>query len=184
MKIVVIFGSHRRMGKNKEIEDVLLSLPLKHDLDIIRMADMNINGCDSCYKCGSVNTCAIEDDFASIYSKLAGTDAIFVIPPVYAPIPSKLTALFERLTSLLYATQLMNTDQNPLHGKLTAIFCYCSSGIADETSIKILFQKFVMTGYSFHHVNYKYINDCPNAAEKYSHNICDYVKDVFVSITT
>ena len=181
MKIVVIFGSHRRTGKNKEIEEMLLTLPLEHDLDIIRMADININSCDSCYKCGCRNICVIEDDFASVYSKLSGTEAIFVITPVYAPIPSKLTALFERLTSLLFATQLMNTDQNPLHGKQTAIFSYCSSGIADETDIKILFQKFLMTGYSFHHVNYKYINDCPNAAEKYSHNICNYVKDVILS---
>ena len=184
MNIIVIFGSHRRTGKNKEIEEMLLSLPLEHDLDIIRMADMNINGCDSCYKCGSENMCIIEDDFASIYGKLSNTDAIFIITPVYAPIPSKLTALFERLTSLLYATQLMNTERNPLHGKQTAIFCYCSSGIVDETDIKILFQKFLMTGYSFNHVNYEYINNCPNAAEKYKHNMCNYVRDVIVSITT
>ncbi len=96
MKIAVIFGSHRRIGKNKEIEDMLISLPLKHELDIIRMADENISHCSSCYDCTQRNACVVNDDFQSIYSKMISADAIFIISPVYAVIPSKLTALFER----------------------------------------------------------------------------------------
>ena len=184
MKIAVIFGSHRRTGKNKEIEDMLTSLPLGHEIDFIRMADVNIKGCDSCYKCGEDSMCTIKDDFATILAKLSDADAIFIITPVYASIPSKLTALFERLTSLLFTTKLMNTTRNPLYGKQSAVFCYCSSGIVDETGIKVILQKFLMTGYSFHDVNYKFINECPNANEKYDCNICDYVKDVIVSMQT
>ena len=182
MKIAIVFGSHRKIGKNKEIEDMLLGLPLRHELDIIRMADTSINGCDSCYVCGNEKTCVIKDDFAQILAKLSDADAIFIITPVYAPIPSKLTALFERMTSLLFATGLMNTTQSPLYEKPTAIFYYFSSGIADETGMKILFQKFLMTGYSFHEVSYKYLNDCPDADEKYEHDICGYVKDVVMSM--
>ena len=182
MKITVVFGSHRRTGKNKEIEDMLTGLPLGHELDFIRMADARINGCDSCFICGEEKACVIKDDFAPILAKLSDADAIFILTPVYAPIPSKLTALFERLTSLLFASQLMNTTQNPLHGKPAAIFSYYSSGIADETGLKVIFQKFLMTGYSFHEVNYKYLNNCPNADEKYDRDICEYVKDVIVAM--
>ena len=182
MKIAIVFGSHRKTGKNKEIEDMLLGLPPVHELDIIRMADISISGCDSCYECGNLNECAIKDDFAPILARLSGADAIFIITPVYAPIPSKLTALFERLTSLLFATGLMNTTKSPLHEKPTGIFCYYSSGIADETGIKLIFQKFLMTGYSFHDINYKYLNDCPDANEKYNNNICEYIRDVIVSM--
>lgn len=182
MKIAVVFGSHRRTGKNKEIEDMLTNLKFDHELDIIRMADIKIEGCSSCYKCANEKECIIQDDFSSILNRLINADIIFIITPVYSAIPSKLTALFERLTSLLFATELMNTERNPLYGKGAAIFNYCSCGIVDETPIKLIFQKFLMKEYSFFEVNYMFINNCPNADEKYNHNVCEYIKDVVLSL--
>jgi multimeric flavodoxin WrbA len=182
MKIAVILGSHRRNGKNKEIEDMLISLNLSHELDFIRMADTNIFGCTTCYECAEKKACVLDDDFESIYKKLIATDIIFVITPLYANIPSRLAALFERLTSLLFASGLINNENNPLLGKKVAVFQYCSSQIGDEKELKCIFQKFVMTGYSFDAVNYEYINNCPNANEKYNYDICEYIKDVAVSL--
>ncbi|MCL2774753.1 MAG: flavodoxin family protein [Oscillospiraceae bacterium] len=182
MKIAVILGSHRREGKNKEIEDMLIGLNLEHELDFIRMADTHIFGCTTCYECAKTNKCVLDDDFEAIYKKLIAADMIFIITPVYAIIPSRLTALFERLTSLLFASGLLNTENNPLLGKKVAVFSYCSSQICDEKDIKYIFQKFVMTGYSFDAVNYRYINDCPNANEKYNYNICEYIKNVALAL--
>ena len=184
VKIAIIFGSHRREGKNKEIEDMLINLNLSHELDFIRMAETNILGCTSCYECVEKNACVLDDDFETIYKKLIIADIIFVITPVYAIIPSRLTALFERITSLLFATGLMNTENNPLLGKKVAIFSYCSSQICDEKDLKLIFQKFVMTGYKFDTVNYGYINNCPNADEKYNHDICEYIKNIILSLDT
>jgi len=178
VKITVILGSHRREGKNREIEDMLIDLNLSHELDFVRMADTHIFGCASCYLCAEKNACVLDDDFESIYRRLINADMIFIITPVYAAIPSKLTALFERLTSLLFSTKLMNNENNPLIGKRVAVFNYCSSQICDDREIKLIFQKFVMTGYRFDAVNYEYINNCPNADEKYNHNICEYIKSV------
>ena len=48
--------------------------------------------------------------------------------------------------------------------------------------LKYIFQKFVMTGYSFDAVNYEYINNCPNANEKYNYDICEYIKSIAVSL--
>jgi len=182
LKIAVIFGSHRREGKNKEIEDMLISLNLPHELTFIRMADTQIFGCTSCYKCAKTNSCALDDDFESIFGKLVMADVIFIITPVYAVIPSRLTALFERLTSLLFSTKLMNTVNNPLLNKKVAIFSYCSSQICDEKDLKLIFQKFVMTGYRFDIVNYEYLNDFSNADEEFNHDICEYIKNVALSL--
>ena len=135
-----------------------------------------------CYECAEKKSCVLDDDFESIYKKLIAADIIFVITPVYAHIPSRLAALFERLTSLLFSTGLINNENNPLLGKKVAVFSYCSSQICDEREIKYIFQKFVMTGYSFDDVNYEYINNCPNANEKYNYNICEYIKSVAVSL--
>ncbi len=86
------------------------------------------------------------------------SDAVFIISPVYAGIPSRLTALMERLTSVLFDSGAMNTDKNPLLGKPTAIFSYCSSKICDAEPIKVIFDKFVMKNYRFDRSTYAYLN--------------------------
>lgn len=99
---------------------------------------------------------------------------IFIISPVYAAIPSRLTALFERLTSVLYDSGVMNTDVNPLLNKNVAIFNYCSCGICDDSSIKIIFDKFVMKNYKFDRSTYSYLNTSKKPQEEYA-DITSYV---------
>ncbi len=184
MNITVIFGSHRFGGVNQEIEAMLRSLRSNHNFEYIHMADHEVKGCISCHQCAQKGYCVLPssdlDHFQEIYDKLIATDAIFIITPVYAGIPSRLTALFERLTSVLFDTNQMNTDKNPLLNKKVAIFSYCSAGICDETQLKIIFQKFVMKNYSFTEVTYPYLND----TGKYnsSDGITDYVKDVVINL--
>jgi len=182
MKIAVIFASHRRTGKNKEIEDMIRELNLPYSFDFIRLAEVNIGSCNSCYKCADERKCIIEDDFQETFQRLINADCIFVISPVYAPIPSRLSALFERLTSLLFLTELINTSKNPLLGKKAAVFNYCSVKIVDETPIKLIMQKFLMVGYSFYEVVFPYINQCSTPNEKYNNDIVAYVKDTLLSL--
>lgn len=184
MKIVVIFGSHRLGGVNQEVEVMLNSIPSTHEFDFIHMADHEVKGCVSCHLCAQMGHCVLPasdaDHFQEIFDKLITTDAIFIITPVYAIIPSRLTALFERLTSVLFDTGLMNTDKNPLLNKKVAIFSYCSTKICDETELKIIFQKFVMKNYSFTDVTYAYLNDF-NQRNSYD-KITDYVKEVAINL--
>lgn len=108
---------------------------------------------------------------------MTAADAIFIITPVYAVIPSRLAALLERLTSVLYDTGRMNTDGNPLLNKKVAIFSYCSCKICDDQDLKKIFDKFVMKSYSFEHSTYPYLNSCENPNARYG-DIIAYVKDV------
>ena len=182
MNIVILLGSNRKIGKSQEIEAMLSRVDSKHTIDVIRMADATIESCLACDLCAQRGACHLEEDFEAIYLKLIDADALFIIVPVYASIPSKLTALFERLTSLMFSTGIMNSERNPLLGKPTAIFYYCSSGIADETPLKLIFQKFLMVGYDFFNVNYNFLNDCPDADERYGRDVCRYVQDVLLSL--
>lgn len=183
MKIAVILGSHRVTGKNKEIADAITQINIRHELTFIRMAESRVNGCTTCYKCSESKRCITDDDFASIYDTLKRCDAIMIISPLYAPIPSRLTAFFERLTSFMFATNVINTDDNPLLNKKAAVFSYCSNKICDDTQLKLIFQKFLMKNYDFTDVVYDYLNNCENADEVYNHNIIDYVKDVFLKLS-
>ena len=182
MKIAIVFASHRRAGKNKEIEDMITALSLPHSFDFIRLADINIKSCTSCYKCADEGKCIIDDNFTAVFKRLIIADCIFIISPVYAPIPSKLCALFERLTSLMFSTGSINSPANPLLGKKAAVFSYCSSGITDDSQIKLILQKFLMVGYSFHEVNFPYINRCAKPGDKYNNDIAAYVKDILLSL--
>ena len=186
MKILVVFASHRMNGKNKEIEEAMSQQNVFFDLDFVHLANNKIEGCTSCHKCGQTGYCILpesnNDNFQKIFDKMKYADAIFIISPVYASIPSRLSALFERLTSILFNSGLINTDKNPLLNKKTAIFSYCSSGICDESNIKVIFDKFVMKNYRFDYSTYKYLNSMVHPQEHY-HDITDYIMDTLKKLT-
>lgn len=186
MNILVIFASHRMDGKNAEIEQAMRQYVDKFDFDFVHLANNKVESCTSCYQCANTGSCVLPptdtDKFQEILDKMIKTDAIFIISPVYASIPSRLTALFERVTSLLFATGKINTDKNPLLDKQTAIFSYCSCGICDEAPIKLLFDRFVMKNYRFDYTTYNYLNQVENPKATYN-DITDYVMDTLKNLT-
>jgi multimeric flavodoxin WrbA len=183
MNIVVIFGSHRVGGTNGEIEKTLKGLNTIHEFDFIHLAEKKVEGCTSCHKCGAIGHCVLppsqNDHFQEIFDKMVSADAVLIITPVYASIPSRLTAFFERITSVLYDTGVMNTDKNPLINKRVGIFSYCSNQICDDRALKLIFDKFVMKNYRFDISTYPYLNNCD--LHKYN-SIIEYVKDIAIHL--
>jgi len=110
---------------------------------------------------------------------MIAANAVLIISPVYAGIPSRLTALFERMTSVLYDSGRMNTDKSPLLNKKVGIFSYCSSQICDDSALKLIFDKFVMKNYCFDVSTYPYLND--HDYQRYN-SIIDYVKDIVIQL--
>ena len=170
MKVLVIFGSQRCGGTNAEIEQAMAAKSALFAFDFVHMADHRIEGCASCHRCGATGHCVLtpseSDRFQEIYDKMKAADAIFIISPIYAVVPSRLTALFERLTSVLFDSGAMNTDANPLLGKKAAVFSYCSSGISDDGLLKIICDKFFMKNYRFDESTYAYLNRPPDPREE------------------
>lgn len=185
MNILVIFASHRLSGKNAEIENTMREYSEHFNFDFVHLADNKVESCTSCHYCGNMGHCVLppgeNDKFQEIFDKMIAADAIFIISPVYANIPSRLTALFERLTSVLFDTGRINTDDNPWLNKRAAIFSYCSCGICDESNIKLIFDKFVMKNYRYDRTTYNYFNNVPNPQEMYS-DVTDYVIDILESL--
>lgn len=178
MKILVVFASHRIGGENSKIEQAMRKYENSFEFDFVHLADNRIESCTSCHQCAKAGFCILpqnsNDNFQRIFDKMIDADAIFIISPVYASIPSRLTALFERLTSVLFDTGRINTDNNPLLNKQAAIFSYCSCGICDDSEIKRIFDKFVMKNYRFDCTTYNYLNNEINPKEKFA-DITDYV---------
>lgn len=196
MKIAVLFGSHRREGKNKEIEEMLIGLNLPHELDFIRMADTNISGCNHCFGCEGKNACVVDDDFNSVRERLVAADVIFLVTPVYALIPSKLTAVLEKLTCMGH----LNNSTTFLLGKKVGVFVYCSCFICQCDDLKGIFRKFVVedeydetkNNYRYLTDDYMYIANTERSANPYAklgpdnifnHDIVEYVKSVALWLT-
>jgi multimeric flavodoxin WrbA len=171
MNVLAIFGSQRLGGTSAAIEQAMRAQAGVFAFDFVHLADHRIEGCTSCHRCGETGYCVLpaseNDHFQEIFDRMKAADAVFVISPVYAVIPSRLTALFERLTSVLYDSGVMNTDANPLLNKRVAIFSYGSAGICDDAPLKVIFDKFVMKNYRFDETTYAYLNNSANPRDEY-----------------
>ena len=160
------------------------------------MADTNIIPCTQCLKCADKNECVDDDDFKSVRDRLIEADAIFLIAPVYALIPAKLTALLEKLT----VTGHLNNSTPFLLGKKVGIFVYCSCFICQDDDLKRIFRKFVVEDELDETKNhYRYLTDdfmyIENSARSdnpyaklgpdniFNHDIVEYVKSVALWLT-
>ena len=71
-------------------------------VDILCLMDYEMNSCRMCGKCLEAGKCVRDEAFNQIYQSLADADAVFVVCPHYAPLPSKLMMLLEKLEEICY----------------------------------------------------------------------------------
>ncbi len=106
-KRTVICASPRAMGKSarvaKGLSDMLAKRFPEDDVEYIRLADLNIHHCIGCNTCEHDGACFMEDDMAGMLDTLAGTDALYVVSPVYfAGPPANYKAFLDRLQPHFY----------------------------------------------------------------------------------
>jgi len=117
MKILGLVGSQRRNGNSYLILKETLER-CDAEAEIVQLADMRIDWCNSCGLCKDTMKCVIQDDVDSIFDKIAKADAVIFSIPRYLPIPSKFMALIERIGALYHYK--LEADPNfriPLEGK-------------------------------------------------------------------
>jgi len=131
MKVVCLSASNIEKAKNQStstrtcemVRDILFER-LKDapepdlDVEIVRLIDYEPVPCRMRGECFYTGWCAHDDAFNQIYAKLVAADAVFIVSPHYAPIPSKLVMIFEKLEEMVYLRS--QNDPNyifPLHRK-------------------------------------------------------------------
>lgn len=68
------------------------------------------------------SVCPYDEGFNSIYSKVAESDGLFVVSAHYAPIPSKLSMLLEKMEQLAFLPRFHNEEErSPLYQKPVGI---------------------------------------------------------------
>ena len=109
-KKVLIISSSPRRGGNSDILCNAFAEGAREtgaDVEIARIADLNIGYCTGCYACQTTGKCAVKDDAQSVIDKMMAADVIVLASPVYFySISAQLKALFDR-TVVIYP-QLTN----------------------------------------------------------------------------
>lgn len=110
MKFLCISSSNvKRQGKNSAstricnlIKDKLLARQVDAEVDVLALQDYELNPCIMCGACADGDRCVHDESFNLVYEKMSAADAVFVVCPHYAPIPSKLIMVLEKLEELFY----------------------------------------------------------------------------------
>jgi hypothetical protein len=72
------------------------------EVEILSLVDYHPVPCRVSGKCFFNGECAYDPDFNEIYTRLRHADAIFLVCPHYAPIPSKLVIVLEKLQEMTF----------------------------------------------------------------------------------
>ena len=116
MKVVGFSGSPRKdANTDRLVRQVLAGAKAAGaETKFIRIADLKISGCISCYHCKTHDTCSIKDDMQDIYKDIHGADACVIGSPVYMGQVSGQTKIFwDRLLPLFNADFSTRLKKHP-----------------------------------------------------------------------
>lgn len=84
------------------VRDLFLEQVPSAQVEIVALIDYRLKPCQMCGKCLKSQRCTRDRDFNRVFETMIAADALFVIVPHYAPLPSKLMILFEKLEEIAY----------------------------------------------------------------------------------
>lgn len=71
-------------------------------VNLVDLREYKLKSCEMCEKCAKAQRCVEDEDFNKLYDTISKSDELIVIAPHYAPIPSKLIIMFEKLEEMSY----------------------------------------------------------------------------------
>lgn len=134
MRIVCISASNIKHARTKStstkvcelIKEIVFEEPVENvEIKIIRLSDYEFIPCEGCGSCYYENTCPLDNSFSQVYDQLKIADALFVISAHYAPIPSKLSILLEKMEQVIFVRRFHDENiHSPLYRKPVGIIAH------------------------------------------------------------
>lgn len=107
------------------IRDQLLEKQPSIDVEIVPLIDYAMKPCRMCGECLPMLHCSQDEAFNQVHARLQSADAVFLVCPHYAPIPSKVMILLEKMEEMAYLKYCQdNTFLTPVHGKPIGIVAH------------------------------------------------------------
>lgn len=127
MKVTCVSAANIEMARGRSasvrtcelIRDIILEEPPPDiAVEIVPLLDYELNPCRMTGECYSTGWCERDPAFNQVFSRLIEADAIFIVCPHYAPIPSKLVMLFEKMQEMFFLHIMNDPDYIfPLNNK-------------------------------------------------------------------
>jgi len=135
MKILGIVASMRKNGNTNLLMETVLESAKKANPQVerklLQISELKIESCRGCteYCKEHLYQCIIEDDLGAVFNEMKCSEAIVIGSPLYYIIPSRLTALIERLISLSYFYETKGLKEpEPLEGKPCGLLAVSAEG--------------------------------------------------------
>lgn len=115
------------------IRDMVQSSSPSIEVEIISLIDYEMNACRMCGNCLKTQRCIRDEAFNHVLEKMIAADGIFLVVPHYAPLPSKLMMLCEKMEEIAFLGWC--ADQNyqfPLAKKPVGIIGHGGQPTSDE----------------------------------------------------
>lgn len=94
-------------------------------VEIVSLIDYAMKSCRMCGECLPTLRCSQDEAFNQVHDQLQSADAVFLVCPHYAPIPSKVMIMLEKLEEMAYLKYCQdNTYRTSLHCKPIGIIAH------------------------------------------------------------
>lgn len=99
------------------------------EVEILALMDYEPAPCRMCGQCLKTGLCCRDEAFNTVYRRMQAADAVFWVVPHYAPFPSKVMMILEKLQEITYLNTCQDeTVQMPLMGKPLGIVGHGGQG--------------------------------------------------------
>ncbi len=111
-KIITVSGSPRKNANTEKIMAKLIEGSSSVKVDNIRLDELTMSGCKSCFGCRKDQKCILNDDMKDLYNKINEADLVVLGSPIYM---WQMTAQTKLFTDRLYP--FLKDDYTSTFGK-------------------------------------------------------------------
>jgi multimeric flavodoxin WrbA len=102
-------------------------------VEIIPLIDYDLVPCRMCGGCVKTERCAHDHGFNQVFEKMIAADGMIVVVPHYAPLPSKLMILFEKIEEIAYLKWCQDQAYHfPLASKAAGVIGHGGQETSDQ----------------------------------------------------
>ncbi|MBN2583457.1 MAG: flavodoxin family protein [Planctomycetes bacterium] len=142
MNVLILQGSPRKGGNTETVCSAMAEAMVAAGAKVesLRVADMNIGGCISCFACqkvGDAPGCSVKDDMQQVYAKILAADLVVLATPVYCwGMTAQIKAPIDRFYAFgKFAFQTNGQHGSLVEGKATALVVTAGGGHYDGAEL-------------------------------------------------
>ena len=107
------------------IRDLLVAQDAGAQVTILPLIDYELRPCRMCGQCLTGGFCTRDEAFNAVYRAMRAADAVFLVCPHYAPLPSKVMILMEKLEEIAFLNYCADANcRLPLYRKPVGIVAH------------------------------------------------------------